>query len=70
MKLCLHCRFTNGKKNFIVIGIEVHPQRHDKKNPYKFFYEFVEEGVQPPKPQMREAEYLNNLLREGKLNYL
>jgi hypothetical protein len=69
MKLYLHCRFTDGKKNFKVIGLEFHPQRHDKKT-LKVFYEFEEEGTQPTKIRIREADYMNDLLINGKLMYL
>ena len=67
MKLYLHCQFTDRKKNFKVIGVEFHPQP-DKSQ--KVFYEFEEMGVQPPKIHMREADYMNKLLEEGKLEYL
>jgi len=66
MQLCLHCRFTNGKKTFKVIGLEFHPQ---PDNSLKVFYEFIEEGVQPPKPQFRDKDYMCKLLEEGKLTY-
>lgn len=69
MQLCLHCRFTDGKKNFRVIGLEFHPQPEDKKISLKVFYEFEEEGTQPPKVRMREKEYMCKLLEEGKLKY-
>lgn len=67
MKLYLHCRFTDGKKNFKVIGLEFHPQS-DKS--LKVFYEFEEEGVHPQKIRMRDKEYMCKLLEEGKLTYL
>lgn len=67
MKFYLHCRFTDGKKNFRVIGLEFHPQPENK---LKIFYEFEEEGVQPTTVRMREADYMNDLLIKGKLRYL
>ena len=67
MQLCLHCRFTDGKKNFRVIGLEFHPQP-DKS--LKIFYEFEEEGNHPPKIRIREKEYICKLLEDGKLTYL
>lgn len=67
MKLCLHCKFTDGKKNFRVIGLEFHPQPNKS---LKVFYEFEEEGVHPPKIRMREADYMNDLLVKGNLKYV
>ena len=67
MQLCLHAKFTDGKKNFKVIGMEFHPQP-DKS--LKIFYEFEEEGAQPPKIYMREKEHICKLLEEGKLKHL
>ena len=69
MKLYLHCKFTDGKKNFRVVGLEFHPLPPDRKK-LKVFYEFEEDGTHPPKIRMREAEYMNKLLEEGKLKYL
>jgi len=66
MTLCLNCRFTDGKKFFKVIGLEFHPQP-DKS--LKVFYEFIEEGTQPPKVRMREKDYMCELLKQGKLTY-
>lgn len=67
MKLCLHARFTDGKKNFKVIGLEFHPLPENK---LKVFYEFEEEGVHPPAIRMREKEYMCDLLEKGKLKHL
>ena len=69
MKLYLHARFTDGKKNFKVIGLEFHPLPPDNVK-LKVFYEFEEEGVHPPQIRMRESEYMNGLLETGKLKYL
>lgn len=68
MKLCLHCKFTDGKKLFKVIGVEFHPIPPENKD-CKVFYEFEEINVSPTKIRMREADYMNNLLESGKLHY-
>lgn len=69
MKLILHDKFTDGKKTFKVIGLEFHPIEPERKD-CKVFYEFQEEGTDPPKIRLREAQYINNLLEQGKLRCL
>ena len=68
MKLCLHCKFTDGKKLFKVIGIEFHPIPPDNID-CKVFYEFEEINSSPTIIRMREKEYMCKLLEDGKLKY-
>lgn len=66
LNLCLGIRFTDGKKRFKVIGMEFRPPW----TPYQRFIEFIEEGTHPTVVRLREAEYMNKLLKNGKLRFI